>query len=111
MKFSKELLLAVSVLCVSSGLAMADESLQSYAHPTFFGSQNNKMITAETDVVIGGKIYKPCHVKTIEGKENVLLARSAKSMLCDMKERFRQIRAKSCSKCARSWQKRTRSSK
>lgn len=92
MKISKEFLMALSVLCLSSGMAMADESVQAYAHPTLFGSQGHSLVTAENDVIIGGKIYKPCQVKTIEGKQNVIVARSAKEMLGDMQAKMDQKR-------------------
>lgn len=93
MKISKELLLAMGVLAMTSGAAMASDSVQAYAHPTLFGTQAQKEVTAENDVVIGGKVYKPCHAKTIEGKQNVLLARSAKRMMCDMKDKLDSRRA------------------
>ena len=88
MKISKELLMAVSVLCMTSCAAFAHDSIQAYAHPTLFGSQGHSLVTAENDVVIGGKVYKPCHVKTIEGKQNVVVARYAKQMLGDMQAKM-----------------------
>ena len=88
MKISKELLMAMGVICVTAGVATAADSIQAYAHPTLFGSQGHALVTAESDVIVGGKIYKPCHVKTIEGKQNVVVGRFAKKMLCDMKAKM-----------------------
>ena len=92
MKVSKELLMAMGVIAISTGVAMADDSIQAYAHPTLFGSQGHSLVTANTDVIIGGKIYKPCNVKTIEGKQNVIVARSAKEMLENMQSKMDQKR-------------------
>ena len=84
----KELLMAMGVLCMTSGAAMAADSVQAYAHPTLFGSQGHALVTAESDVIVGGRIYKPCHVKTIEGKQNVVVGRYAKQILGDMKAKM-----------------------
>ncbi len=92
MKISKELLMAVGVIAISAGVAMAEDGVQAYAHPTMFGSQGHSMVTAENDVVIGGKIYKPCQAKTIEGKQNVIVSREAKKMLTDMQTKMDQKR-------------------
>jgi hypothetical protein len=34
MKLTKELLMAMGVLCVTTGVATASDSIQAYAHPT-----------------------------------------------------------------------------
>ena len=88
----RELLTAVGVLCVTAGVASAADSIQAYAHPTLFGSQGHSLVTAESDVIVGGKIYKPCHVKTIEGKQNVVVGRYAKQILSDMQSKMDQKR-------------------
>ena len=95
MKLSGKFLAALSVACVTSCVAMAGEpaDVQAYAHPTLFGSQGHSLVTAENDVIIGGKVYKPCHVKTIEGKQNVIVERFAKKMLDDMKGKMDSRRA------------------
>ena len=74
MKFSKEILTAVSVLCFTTGMVMAkdDAAIQAYAHPTLFGSQGHTLVTADSDVVIGGKIYKPCKAKSFDKKEKLI---------------------------------------
>lgn len=92
MKVSKELFMAVSVLCMTAGVAMADDSIQAYAHPTLFGSQGHSLVTAENDVIVGGKVYKPCQVKTIDKKQNVVVGRCAKQMLSDMQAKMDQKR-------------------
>ena len=92
MKLTKELLMAMGVLCVTTGVATASDSIQAYAHPTLFGSQGHALVTAESDVIVGGRIYKPCHVKTIEGKQNVVVGRFARKMLGDMQAKMDQKR-------------------
>lgn len=92
MKISKELLMAMGVIAISTSVAMAEDGIQAYAHPTLFGSQGHSLVTAENDVVIGGKIYKPCQAKTIEGKQNVVVSREAKKMLGDMQSKMDQKR-------------------
>jgi len=92
MKISKELLMAMGVIAISAGVAVADENIQAYAHPTLFGTQGHSLVTAENDVIIGGKIYKPCQAKTIEGKQNVVISRNAKKMLGDMQAKMDQKR-------------------
>ena len=95
MILSKKFLAVLGAACVTSCVAMAGEpaDVQAYAHPTMFGSQGHSLVTAENDVIIGGKVYKPCHVKTIEGKQNVVVARFAKHMLDDMKGKMDSKRA------------------
>ena len=88
----RELLTAVGVICVSAGVASATESIQAYAHPTLFGSQGHALVTAESDVIVGGKVYKPCHVKTIEGKQNVVVGHYARHMLKNMQAKMDQKR-------------------
>ena len=84
----RELLMALGVLCVTTGIASACDSTQAYAHPTLFGSQEHTSVSVNSDVVVGGKIYKPCKAKAIEGKQNVLVGLSAKKMLSDMQARM-----------------------
>ena len=84
--------MTMGVIAISAGVAVADENIQAYAHPTLFGSQGHSLVTAENDVVIGGKIYKPCQAKTIEGKQNVVVSRNAKKMLGNMQSKMDQKR-------------------
>ncbi len=95
MKYSKQILTAISVVCMSSCVALAGEAadVQAYAHPTLFGSQGHSLVTAENDVLVGAKVYKPCNAKTIKGKENVVVTRAAKKMLNDMKAQMDTKRA------------------
>lgn len=95
MRLSKEILAALSVVCMTSCVAMAGEAadVQAYAHPTMFGSQGHSLVSAENDVIIGGKVYKPCNAKTIQGKQNVVIAREAKTLLNNMKNQMDSKRA------------------
>lgn len=92
MKNSKELLMAMSLIAMTTGVAMADDSIQAYAHPTLFGSQSHSVVAADNDVIVGGKIYKPCQAKTLDKKQNVVVGRSAKSMLNNMQSKMDQKR-------------------
>jgi len=95
MRLSGKILATLSVACVTSCIAMAGEpaDVQAYAHPTLFGSQGHTLATTENDVTIGAKVYKPCHAKTVQGKENVVVSRFAKQMLNDMKGKMDSRRA------------------
>ena len=84
----RELLMALGVLCVTTGVASACDSTQAYAHPTLFGSQEHTSVSVNSDVVVGGKIYKHCLAKTIAGKQNVVIGCNAKKMLADMKAKM-----------------------
>ncbi len=88
MKFSKELMMTLSVMCMFSGAAMAGESVQAYAHPTLFGTQTHTAVTADSDVIVGGKIFTPKSAKTIAQKENVIVGRCARHMLHNMKSQM-----------------------
>ncbi len=93
MKISKEILMAMGLICLTSGAVMACDSIQAYAHPTLFGSQGHSLVTTQNDVIIGGKICKPCHVKTIQEKQNVVVDKFAKDKLCKMKDKMDKNRA------------------
>lgn len=93
MKISKEILTAMGVICLTSGAVMACDSIQAYAHPTLFGSQGHSLVTTQNDVIIGGKICKPHRVKTIQEKQNVVVAKFAKDKLCKMKGKMDKERA------------------
>lgn len=92
MKISKQLLMAAGVICMTTGIALADDAIQAYSHPTMFGSEGHSLITTDSDVVVGGKIYKPCEAKTIDKKSNVVVARYAKQILGDMQAKMDQKR-------------------
>ena len=81
----KELLTIAGVLCLTTSASIAAESVQAYAHPTLFGSEGHTLVTTDSNVVVGGKFFKPCKIKTIEGKNNVIIGRHARKMLADMK--------------------------
>jgi hypothetical protein len=97
MRLSKEILATLSVVCLTSGIAMASTQtadVQAYAHPTLFSAQGHSLLTGDTDLVTtGAKIYKPCNAKTITGKENVVIGREAKKLLNDMKSKMDTSRA------------------
>ena len=95
MRLSKLIMATLSVACVSSCVAMAGEiaDIQAYAHPTLFGTQGQTMVNTDSNVVIGGKVCKCCSAKTMEGKQNVVIARCTKQMLNNMKGKMDARRA------------------
>ncbi len=92
MRLSKEILATLSVVCLTSGIAMASTQttdVQAYAHPTLFSAQGHSLLTGDTDMVTSGaKIYKPCNAKTINGKENVVIGRAVKEQMAAMNSKM-----------------------
>lgn len=95
MKLSTKILTAISAVCVTSCIAMAgcEADIQAYAHPTMFGTEGQTMVDTDNNTIVGGKVYKPCTAKTMEGKQNVVIARSTKQMLDNMKDKMDARRA------------------
>ena len=79
----KTLLTLVSVAAFSAAAMAADccPQLQSYAHPTLFGSEAQIQVSAKTSDVVGGKITKCANAKTVIGKDNVVIKTFAKKEL------------------------------
>lgn len=80
MKKSLVLTLAAAMLGTAA-FACDKPQLQSYAHPTLFGSEAQVEVCAKTSTVVGGKITKCANAKTISGKENVVIKSFAKKEL------------------------------
>lgn len=80
MKKSLVLTLAAAMLGTAA-FACDKPQLQSYAHPTLFGSEAQVEVCAKTSTVVGGKIIKCANAKTISGKENVVIKSFAKKEL------------------------------
>jgi len=96
MRLSKEILATLGVVCLTSGVAMANcdaNNLQAYAHPSWISLEGHTLLNQATDVTIGSKICKPCNAKTIAGKQNVVIGREAKKLLNDMKSKMDTNRA------------------
>ena len=79
----KTLLALVSVVAFGASAMAADccPQVQSYAHPTLFGSEAQIKVGAKSDAIVGGKITKCANAKTITGKENVVIKTFAKREL------------------------------
>lgn len=74
-------LLASMAVMTSSAMACQKPQIQSYAHPTLFGSEAQVDVCAKTSSIIGGKITKcPC-ATTVGCKDNVLVKTFAKQQL------------------------------
>ncbi len=74
-------LLASMAVMTSSAMACQKPQVQSYAHPTLFGSEAQVDVCAKTSSIIGGKITKcPC-ATTVVCKDNVLVKTFAKQQL------------------------------
>ena len=79
----KTLLTLASVVAFGAAAMAADccPQVQSYAHPTLFGSEAQIQVGAKTSDIVGGKITKCANAKTITGKENVVIKTFAKREL------------------------------
>ena len=62
--------LAAAAMIGTSAFAAEQPQVQAYAHPTLFGSEAQIEVGANSNSVIGGKIYKGDNAKTIKGKED-----------------------------------------
>lgn len=71
----KKLLFLVSVAIMTAGCAFAAENpqIESYAHPTMFGSQTQQTIEGQAKAlyVVGEKVAKDKDQATVNGKKNV----------------------------------------
>ena len=82
MKKLRGVLASVGAACLIAGAAVAeDQNVQSYAHPTMFGSTAQETISADSVYTVGGKILKSENGLSITGKENVAVDAWAKSVL------------------------------
>lgn len=82
MKKLKGVLASVGAACLIAGSAFAEEqNVQSYAHPTMFGSTAQETISADSVYTVGGKILKSENGLSIAGKENVAVDAWAKNVL------------------------------
>ena len=88
MKNSKKMFTAISVLCLMSGMAMAnpETNTQFYAHPTMFGAVAQETIDANKIEIVGGESIKSENRLTVKGKENVAISSLAKDILATIKE-------------------------
>lgn len=79
----KTLVLTLAAVAVLGTAAFACErpQIQSYAHPTLFGSEAQIEVGAKTSSIVGGKIVKCQNCKTVTGKENVVIKTFAKQEL------------------------------
>src|SRR5574344_9968 len=73
--------LAAAAMIGTSAFAAEQPQVQAYAHPTLFGSEAQIEVGANSNSVIGGKIYKGDNAKTIKGKEDVVISTFAKNEL------------------------------
>jgi hypothetical protein len=79
----KTLVLTLASLAVLGSASFASErpQIQSYAHPTLFGSEAQIEVNAKTSNIVGGKITKCDNAKTVTGKDNVVISTFAKKEL------------------------------
>ena len=82
MKKLRGVLASVGAACLIAGGAFAEEqNVQSYAHPTMFGSNTQETISADAIYTVGGKVLKPDTGLAIAGKKNVVVDAWAKNVL------------------------------
>lgn len=78
----KSLILSVALAALSTAaIACERPQVQSYAHPTLFGSEAQIQVGAKTSSIVGGKITKCPNAKVISNKENVVIKSFAKKEL------------------------------
>ena len=87
MKSKSCLLASVGALCLAASLSLtcqAGQMMQSYAHPSLFGSQAQVMTKDKSAYVVAGKVKRcPC-LAPVAGKENVFVKSWATTMLAIM---------------------------
>ena len=88
MKDFRKALVLFTVLAFSASAAMASETkVETYAHPTFFGSTSQKTIEAQAKALysVGEKVTAKDAKNAISAKKNVLVDSFAKDVLGIMK--------------------------
>ena len=87
MKKTNSLLATLGVACVISGAALANDEqmVETYAHPTMFGSAAQQTVSADGSYVVGGKIVKEANKIGITNKKNVAVKAFAKDVLNTIK--------------------------
>lgn len=77
---------SVGAACLIAGAAIAadEQNVQSYAHPTMFGSTTQETISADAVYTVGGKILKSTN--SVFAKKNVAVDAWAKDVLTTIKE-------------------------
>jgi len=81
-------LASISAACLIAGSAIAadEQQVQSYAHPTMFGSAAQETVATDATYVVGGKILKSENSRSVAGKENVAVNTWAKDVLTTIKD-------------------------
>lgn len=92
MKRKSCLLASVGALCLAASLSLtcqAGQMMQSYAHPSLFGSQAQVMTKDKSAYVVAGKVKRcPC-LAPVAGKENVFVKSWASTMLAMMERGYK----------------------
>ncbi len=92
MKRKSCLLASVGALCLAASLSLtcqAGQMMQSYAHPSMFGSQAQVMTKDKSAYVVAGKVKRcPC-LAPVAGKENVFIKSWASNMLAMMERGYK----------------------
>lgn len=84
--FKKLFTVAVITSAVSLAANAAETTqVESYAHPTLFGSQAQTYTSAKSNFVVGADVANNCQQVGVAGKENVLVSSFAKDMLNKIK--------------------------
>lgn len=83
--FKKLLTAAVITGSVSLVASAADTQVETYAHPTLFGSQANVYATTKANYVVGGEVEQATKT-AIAGKSNVLIDSMASDVLNTVKK-------------------------
>lgn len=78
----QKLLTAVIITgTVSAAANAADTKVEAYAHPTLFGSHAHSYATTKVNYVVGGEVAQAENQISFAGKSNVLIGKTAASVL------------------------------
>lgn len=80
------ILFAALCLGVTSAFAGEKNMVESYAHPTMFGSAEQVTVSADAAYVVGGKMYRSENQVGVKGKDNVMVDSWVKDILATIKD-------------------------
>lgn len=87
MKIAKKLFAATVAFAAIGGAAFAQEDqVQSYAHPTLFGSQSQVLVDGDATYQVGGQILKTKNRLGVKNKSDVYVESWSKDLLKLIKE-------------------------
>lgn len=87
MKIVKQMFAATVAFAAISTVSFADEAqVQSYAHPSLFGTQSQTLVDGDATYQVGGQILKSKNRMGVKSKEDVYISSWSKDLLKLIKE-------------------------